>query len=249
MNKTDLIISLIRIRLTRAAKAEGLSKEEAEAKADAFLRQQQIGGSTALSTPEGSIATIVETYMNSIGKAMVDSGLTEDSPNFDSEFRRANDYIIGAIEGHRSKMHPGASNYPKDIDGYVFYRLKIEMAAVQGIKPEDIGLNPETVKVLTHTAKAHFMQRTVNGSGGGGTKSCFVATMCYGDADAPNVMTLRRFRDRVLKRSELGRAFVFWYYRVGPHLANALASHPTLRAVIRNLLGKVAKRISRRYQV
>jgi hypothetical protein len=252
MKKTDLIIALIRIRLTRAAQSEGLSKEVAEAKADAFLNQQQIGTTTAMSTPEGTIATIAETYINSIGKAMVDAGVKDDSPNYQAEFKLANDYIIGQIENHRNKIYPGDYNYPKDIDSYVYYRLKVEMAAAQGLAPEDIGLDQATVKVLTHTAKAQLSRGNVRGrqvATDGGSNKCFIATACYGDADAPTVLILRKYRDQVLKNTATGRYFIIWYYRHGADLALLIEKKPKLKRYIRWMLSKLTDRIRQHYKI
>ena len=62
--------------------------------------------------------------------------------------------------------------------------------------------------------------------------SCFVATAVYGPG-APELDVLRAFRDRVLARSGAGRAFVRAYYRRSPALAEALASRPRARALVR----------------
>lgn len=65
---------------------------------------------------------------------------------------------------------------------------------------------------------------------------CFIATVSYGSALAEEVSVLRRARDRYLLTHSLGRAFVAGYYRVGAQLAAWIAPHPTLRAVLRELL-------------
>jgi hypothetical protein len=41
---------------------------------------------------------------------------------------------------------------------------------------------------------------------------CFIATAVYGNINAPQVQTLREFRDDVLMHNTLGRAFVSIYY-------------------------------------
>lgn len=48
--------------------------------------------------------------------------------------------------------------------------------------------------------------------------ACFVATVCFGNADAEPVFYLRQFRDRVLKPHPAGSKFVHWYYLHGPAL-------------------------------
>lgn len=57
------------------------------------------------------------------------------------------------------------------------------------------------------------------GTAGTGGGSCFVATAAWGDRLAPDVVWLRRYRDRVLVRSAAGRAFIRAYWRIGPRLA------------------------------
>jgi uncharacterized repeat protein (TIGR01451 family) len=67
------------------------------------------------------------------------------------------------------------------------------------------------------------------GSGPG----CFIATAAYGSALDPHVAALRGFRDRVLERSGLGRAFVRFYYRLSPPIAAVIARHEWLRSSVR----------------
>ena len=71
------------------------------------------------------------------------------------------------------------------------------------------------------------------GSVGG---SCFIATAAYGSALEPHVLALRQFRDRYLQRTQLGRAFIRFYYRHSPPLAAVIAAHASLRLVARAVL-------------
>jgi DNA-directed RNA polymerase subunit RPC12/RpoP len=48
--------------------------------------------------------------------------------------------------------------------------------------------------------------------------SCYIATMVYGDYDAPQVKILRNFRDTVLRGSIFGRVFIKIYYFISPKL-------------------------------
>lgn len=70
------------------------------------------------------------------------------------------------------------------------------------------------------------------GSGGGGG-GCFIATAAYGSYLAPEVMELRRFRDRVLLTNGAGQALVEWYYRVSPPIAAFIADHESLKMAVR----------------
>jgi len=71
-----------------------------------------------------------------------------------------------------------------------------------------------------------------NGSsdGGGG---CFIATAAYGSGLAPEVLTLREFRNRYLLTNGPGQAFVEWYYRVSPPVAAFIAERESLKAAVR----------------
>jgi lysyl endopeptidase len=71
-------------------------------------------------------------------------------------------------------------------------------------------------------------------SGGGG--GCFIATAAYGSAEAPQVLLLRQFRDRILLPSELGRRLVALYYRHSPAAAQWLAERPGARTLVRMAL-------------
>ena len=64
-------------------------------------------------------------------------------------------------------------------------------------------------------------------SGGGDSDgSCFIATAAYGSAMEP-------FRDRFMLVNTAGKTFVHLYYSYSPPVANFIAIHDTLRAVVR----------------
>jgi hypothetical protein len=65
---------------------------------------------------------------------------------------------------------------------------------------------------------------------------CFIATACYGSELAPEVDTLRRFRDRRLMTKRTGRAFVRAYYLSSPPVARWLERHDACRGTVRRCL-------------
>ncbi len=77
------------------------------------------------------------------------------------------------------------------------------------------------------------------GAGSGGVTSegpgsgCFIATAAYGSYMEAHVQILRNFRDTFLMPSSMGRAFVSFYYRHSPPMANFIAKHDGLRTAVR----------------
>ncbi|MCB0738956.1 MAG: hypothetical protein KDC92_15715 [Bacteroidetes bacterium] len=69
--------------------------------------------------------------------------------------------------------------------------------------------------------------------------SCFVATVAYENADHANVRFLRAFRDEFLAYSSNGRAFIGWYWRVGPRLALIVGNNALLKWFTRCLLSLI----------
>jgi len=77
-------------------------------------------------------------------------------------------------------------------------------------------------------------------SGGGGGGGCFIATAAYGSYSANDVLIFREFRDRYLLTNAPGRLFVKSYYRLSPPLADFIATHKFLRAMVRAWLSPLA---------
>jgi hypothetical protein len=73
----------------------------------------------------------------------------------------------------------------------------------------------------------------ISSSGGGGGGGCFIATAAYGSPMEPHVKILRKFRDRFLIDSKIGRKFVEIYYTYSPPIADFIAKHASLRIMVR----------------
>jgi hypothetical protein len=64
-------------------------------------------------------------------------------------------------------------------------------------------------------------------------KACFIATAAYGTDTAQEIDILREFRDEILLHNSLGARFVSFYYRTSPPMADFIAKHNILRAIVR----------------
>lgn len=74
---------------------------------------------------------------------------------------------------------------------------------------------------------------------------CFIATAVYGDPNAPQVASLRRFRDEKLILNPGGYLLVKIYYQFSPPLAQYLQKKPYFAAPIRYLLNKLVAWLAR----
>lgn len=98
-------------------------------------------------------------------------------------------------------------------------------------------VDPVIVATASSTTGDNTAPPASGGGGGGG--GCFIATAAYGSYLDPHVMVLRHFRDDVLLQSELGTAFVKFYYKHSPPIADFIAQHYTLRILFRFALTPV----------
>ena len=74
-----------------------------------------------------------------------------------------------------------------------------------------------------------FLQSKDESDDGG----CFIATAAYGSPMILQVNILRKFRDQILLNNKVGNAFVDFYYTYSPPIANFIASHDSLRTIVR----------------
>ena len=85
------------------------------------------------------------------------------------------------------------------------------------------------------------VQSDTGSSPGPDAADCFVATAVYGNIDAPEVQTLRDFRDNVLSNYKLGQKFIDFYYGgAGQKTASFIENKtPQLIKPIRKSLDKI----------
>jgi hypothetical protein len=69
-------------------------------------------------------------------------------------------------------------------------------------------------------------------------KACYVATAVYGDVDAWQVVKLREYRDKNLRKTFLGRMFINIYYLISPKLVKIFENIKPINNTTRKLLDK-----------
>jgi tetratricopeptide (TPR) repeat protein len=78
------------------------------------------------------------------------------------------------------------------------------------------------------------------------SSGCFVATACFGDYDAPEVLVLRQYRDNTLLHTYWGRFFVKFYYFVSPPIARQIEKSDRVKTFMRrHLLNPIIKKIKK----
>lgn len=73
---------------------------------------------------------------------------------------------------------------------------------------------------------------------------CYIATAVYGSYDAPEVLTLRSFRDQVLQKHWLGRCFIKAYYFLSPPIAKRLKNARKINYLVRTALDRFVALLS-----
>lgn len=77
-------------------------------------------------------------------------------------------------------------------------------------------------------------------------EGCYIATAVYGSYDAPQVLTLRRFRDETLRASAAGRWFIRAYYRLSPPVAKRLENAGRINKLVRSLLDRFVAKLDKK---
>lgn len=73
---------------------------------------------------------------------------------------------------------------------------------------------------------------------------CFIATQVYGDIEHPQVVTLRCFRDQVLRKSPSDKRIIWWYYLDGKNLAELVSRSKLAVKLIRLFLDRLVWLVS-----
>jgi hypothetical protein len=162
-------------------------------------------------TPMVAVGAEVENDKQTLGDATVQYQLT-----------------LSSTEGG-SVITPGEGTFTYNAGKVVNIAVKAE---------KGYSFDSWTGDVATLECQCHSTTVTMNGNYAitanfKATKMCFIATAAYGTPMAAEVQILREFRDKYLLTNRLGRAFVDFYYTVGPPVAEFITEHPVLKPIVR----------------
>ncbi|MBQ4510148.1 MAG: hypothetical protein II984_05445 [Clostridia bacterium] len=69
-------------------------------------------------------------------------------------------------------------------------------------------------------------------------EGCYIATCVYGSYDCPEVWTLRRYRDNILRKNLFGRLLVRVYYLISPTLVRLFGNMRIFKRFFKKILDK-----------
>ena len=78
------------------------------------------------------------------------------------------------------------------------------------------------------------------------SEGCYIATCAYGDYDCHEVLTLRKFRDKCLAKSTLGRLFIKAYYAISPKIVDLLGENVLFKKLALSVLNPLVIVLSKR---
>ena len=112
-----------------------------------------------------------------------------------------------------------------------------------------VYLSHEGFKIMKKEADEEYERiygtpRPAQNNSNSKTGGCYIATVCYGSETAPEVISLKKFRDEILSKSLFGRLFIKLYYALSPYIAEKMKNKNRLNNIVRSkLLDKIVKRI------
>ena len=159
--------------------------------------------------------------------------------------------ILGAFEAiYNTRIEADLKEITRMQDGPT--GVSGAIAVVIGLAITQPGKTPDMIKIMNVVGR-YFQSIRSNITSNYGSKNsnlsspsvgrsaCFVATACYGSPDFEAVIVLRKYREHVLKKNRVGRSFIYWYYKIGPYVAQYLRERELLRKYARKILTKLSK--------
>ena len=152
--------------------------------------------------------------------------------HYDANGKKVGSSEPGFLSGYTNydaDGHKVGGSEPNFFGGYTSYDTNGHKTGSSDPSPFSVPINPTSPASNSSTG---------NGEG------CYIATCVYGSYDAPEVLTLRRFRDEILKKHRLGRAFIRCYYTISPHLVKCFGKNEWFHRFWRKRLDGMLSRLN-----
>lgn len=173
----------------------------------------------------------------------VNNGLSFSDQLIQSQFNNLSDEAKNALA--ESAVQKKLELEAKRVDGFIkdesAQRTIDEHIRIrQKMQIDSYSKGADSVTSNIETASGHMTIESKSGK-------CYVATATYQDSLHPNVILLRDFRDRFLRKSIIGRLFISFYYTFGPYLAYLPEHSLTIRRLSKYYIDKIILKIKRNY--
>lgn len=143
----------------------------------------------------------------------------------------ATPFATGVAALLKAKSHPSAisdNSSNLSLTGSGLSNLEIIAKIRETVDPVD-SLNGQ----IATGGRINAFRAVKSAGGDRDNGGCFIATAAFGSVMEPHVTILRKFRDKFLMRNRLGNTFIKMYYTYSPALADFIAAHDRLRAIVR----------------
>ena len=169
--------------------------------------------------------------------------LTQQDPFWQSQLENLPDeqrqalvgkYFEGRLEIEKSRAEGFVKDEKaqRDIDNHLYARRKMQV--------DSLTKGADSVTSNIETASGNMKIESKSGA-------CYVATATYQSTFHPNVVLLRDFRDKYLRKSFSGRLFIKFYYTVGPYVAYLPEHSEKIRKISMRVIDSVVAKIRERY--
>ncbi|MEE1154240.1 MAG: CFI-box-CTERM domain-containing protein [Acutalibacteraceae bacterium] len=138
-------------------------------------------------------------------------------------------------------------NVINDKDYYCFIHNKYvdsEDTCENWVDILSVGAGKRAIEIIVEEHKKQEAQKNTTPKEG-----CYIATAVYGSYNAPEVVTLRSFRDKILYKSKIGRLFIKVYYKVSPPVAYKLKNTTYVNSVVKHILNRFIYYLKKSYKL